>query len=150
MRRGLVFAAILGVLAAGGYLAEALRYPWGTPARPGPGFFPTMVAALLFAGALGTGLEALLREQPARVEWPRGAGRRRTILLALATVGYVVALPFLGHPIMGSLLTLAILRIMEMRQWRWMIPAAILLGVGSHVVFSALLGVPLPAGVLLE
>jgi hypothetical protein len=67
--------------------------------------------------------------------------------LLAPTAGYVVALPYLGHPVAGTLLTLAVLHTMGTRRWVVKIAGALAIGVGSHYVFAKLLGVPLPTGI---
>lgn len=64
MRRALLGTSIATAVLAVAYLGEAMRYPRGTMAQPGPGLFPLAVGALLLLASLATGLEA----------WPRHRG----------------------------------------------------------------------------
>lgn len=134
--------AVLGLL----YLAEARRYPWGTLAQPGPGVFPFLVGALLLAGAVGTALEAMLRRARSEIEWPRGPAGWRVLTLVVLTCGYILLLPYLGHPIAGSLVTFGVLQIMGLPRWWLRAGLAVAVAVASHYLFAGLLGVPLPAG----
>jgi putative tricarboxylic transport membrane protein len=147
LRRDL-FGTGVGVgLLALAYLIEAHRYSWGTTAQPGPGLYPTLVGLLLLASAGAVAREAWQRRPEPDADWPVGPARLRVIALLAPTAGYVVALPYLGHPVAGTLLTLAVLHTMGTRRWVVKIAGALAIGVGSHYVFAKLLGVPLPTGI---
>jgi putative tricarboxylic transport membrane protein len=138
----------LSVLFAGVYFAEALRYPRGTLATPGPGLYPLFVAALIVVGALGTVVEALKRTTTEELDWPRGMVARRVTIVLAAVIAYILLLLYLGHAISGTLSALVILRAMGMKSWPRSIGLALLAGLGSHLLFTLALDVPLPGGVL--
>ncbi len=150
MRRGLLVASLAGILLCIPYLAEGLRLPWGNGAQPGPGFYPFLVGVLLLVGCLGTGLEAALRPEDGEVNWPTAAAGGRVLAIALAALGYVAALRYLGHALSATLVTLVVLQVMGQRRWLSKIGLALLFGVGSYYLFGLLFGVPLPAGALFE
>ncbi len=145
-QRGLFAAGAGGMVLALAYLAGARTYSWGTPAQPGPGLYPALVGLLLLVSAAWVALEAWRRPAEVDPDWPIGSPRARVILMLAPTAGYVVLLPYLGHPLAGSLLTLAVLHTMGMRRWATKIAVALAIGLGSHYVFAKLLGVPLPTG----
>lgn len=147
MQRALFAAGAGGVVLALAYLAGARTYSWGTAAQPGPGLYPALVGLLLFVSATAVALEAW--RQPAELDpgWPIGSARMRVIAMLGPTAGYVALLPYFGHPVAGTLLTLAVLHVMGMRRWPAKIAVALAIGLGSHYVFAKLLGVPLPTGI---
>lgn len=147
VRHAIFLAAVAGVLLSALYLVEGLRYSWGTASQPGPGLFPLVVGVLLLLGSLGTGVEAVLRRDRDEFAWPRGAALTRMVAILLATLGYVVLLPYLGHPFAATLVSLVILQVMGLRRWPMKIGLAPALGLGSHFLFDAFLGVPLPMGI---
>jgi hypothetical protein len=79
---------LLGVF----FLANALRYGLGTAQRPGPGFFPTLVATL----AVLMGVIMIVQSfKGSRVEWPRADWRAFAAVLA-AVAAFAVSLSYLG------------------------------------------------------
>ena len=137
----LVFAAL--------YFVEALRYPRGSMATPGPGLYPLFVALLIALGAVGTGIETIMQKNAEPLDWPRGPAARRIGIVLAAVIGYILLLLYLGHAISGTLTALVILRAMGMKSWRRSIGLALLAGLGSHLLFTLALDVPLPTGLLL-
>lgn len=147
MRRALLLITVSGALLSLGYLAEGLRYSRGTWAQPGAGVYPLLVGAVLLIASLGMGLEAGLHQARVAVEWPRGANLTRLLVVVAASVAYVVLLPFLGHPLMGTLATLAVVHMMGLASWPGKIALSLVVGAGSYCLFAVVLGVPLPLGV---
>jgi putative tricarboxylic transport membrane protein len=146
MRRAVIAAAAVGVILALVYLLEARRYPWGVPAQPGPGLYPTLVGILMLVSSLGVVVEAASGRGTGRVGWPAGRDLWRLLAILAPTAGYAVLLPYLGHPLAAALLTLVVLHAMGLRRWWVKIGVALAVGLGSQYVFAALLGVPLPTG----
>lgn len=68
--------------------------------------------------------------------------RVAAVLAALVT--YTALAPSVGHVVMASVSGLIILRVLGGRPWWQTITLAILLGVGSGLLFANLLGLPLP------
>ena len=132
------------------YIVEALSYPRGTMAQPGPGLYPLLLGALILLSSLGTGLELLFRrfEKEEAAIWPRGASGRRLLFVLAASLAYGLLLPYLGHPFIATLVTLVVLQVMGVRSWPLKITIALLIGIGSYYLFGKLLAIPLPMGVL--
>jgi putative tricarboxylic transport membrane protein len=147
MRRALLGTSIVAMLLAVAYLAEAMRYPRGTMAQPGAGLFPLAVGALMLIAALATGLEARSRKTWEKMDWPRGSDALRVLAVLTASLGYVLLLPRLGHPVAGTLVTLAVLQVMQLRGWVVKLTLSLVIGLGSYYLFAVLLGVPLPTGI---
>lgn len=146
MRATLLVVTTVLVLGSLIYLAEARRYPWGTGDQPGPAVYPVLVGLLLLGSSFGMGVEAALRAPVGGLAWPEAAGRWRVVAIVAATLGYIFLLPYLGHPLAGTLATLVVLHVMGTRRWRAKIGLALAAGFGSHYLFAGLLGVPLPVG----
>jgi len=150
MRRTVMVVATVGFLLTLRYLIEAIRYPLGTAGQPGPGLYPLLAGGLLMLGFVGAGLEALVSESKSSVEWPVGGARWRVLAITGAIFAYAILLPYLGHAIMGTLLTLAVFETMRQRSWTVKILLSLIIGVGSYFLFVIVLGVPLPMGSLFE
>ncbi|MDR7418091.1 MAG: tripartite tricarboxylate transporter TctB family protein [Armatimonadota bacterium] len=139
----LITSAVIAVLAAGVVvLAQgiAVRH---VPGDPGPRAFPVAAAVLVAAGAVAA-LAADLRRAHAAIE-PAGDG----LVLALATVIYLLVLPLLGFTVSTAvLLAGASLRLDRDRRSRPVAHAlvAVLAAGVLWVVFTRLLDVVLPAG----
>lgn len=136
------FGLALGVL----YLVETLRYPRGTAAQPGPGLYPLLLGFALVVACAGTALEEWLGRRSGREMsiWPPGVAGLRIGAILLASSGYVVLLPYLGHVLLGTLALLVVFRVMGMRRWLIGLVVAAFMAFGSYYVFGVLLGVPLP------
>ena len=147
MRKHLQVIAVLSFLTGVLYLVEAHRYPRGTMAQPGPGLYPLLVGGLLAFSALGVGLEAAHGRLPRSVPWPEGTARWRVSAVVVATLGYILLLPYTGHPLAAALVTLVTLQVMGLPSWPLKVTISLLVASGSHYVFAVLLGVPLPMGV---
>lgn len=138
--------AAVGSLLAIGYLIAGWDYPWGKMAEPGPGVYPLAVGILMLMGAVGLGLEARLRRLRLDAPWPAGAGRWRVLAVLASGLGYALLLPYLGHLIMGTLVSLIVLRVMGLPRWPLCIGLAIAVGLASYYLFAIILDVPLPVG----
>ena len=150
MRLSLFLVAATGTVASAVYLAAAYGYSVGTMAEPGPGLYPLVVGTLMLLGFLGVGLETAWGRPSGEVEWPERGGRLRIAVVLAACALYIVFLPYLGHAVAGSLVAVAVLRVMGMTSWRASIAMALVMGLGSHLLFTVALGVPLPAGFWLD
>jgi hypothetical protein len=142
-------AAIL--VAAGFYLFQATKLPFGTVARPGAGFYPTAVAVFACLVALIATIQAfraprVVREQAVVVADAEAPAQHRRVLSTLvAVVAFCLVMPWVGYPLAACVFGVAALRGLGSR-WS----AAIVFGVASalvsHVLFAGLLDVPLPRG----
>ena len=137
------------LLAAGFYLMQALKLPLGTAARPGAGFYPTIVA--VFACVVGLVATARAFTAP-RVESAKAARdpeaaavRRRVSSTTLALGGFCVAMPWIGYPVTAAAFVIVVLRSLGSRWWTALSLGAVS-AVGSHYLFAVLLDVPLPRG----
>ena len=134
------------VVAAGGYLTQALALPYGTTARPGAGFFPTFVAIFACAVAVMMTVRAFLTTAPAGA--PREAdadtaARGRALSTVVVLVAFCLLLPWLGYPLVAfGFVTVLLLRLGSTPRTAAIIGA--LTAAASYYVFGVLLDVPLP------
>jgi putative tricarboxylic transport membrane protein len=117
----------------------------GSPNSPGAGFWPLVIAAVMF----GLGLALFWRPTLNAITVTRGESRRGKFGLSLATLAfYVVALEPLGYLLTTALLLLVQFRWVEGRSRRLSLGIAVAAALVSLVIFRVLLKVSLPAGVI--
>lgn len=101
------WAGVLFIAAGVATVVGARRYPFGTTASMGPGYFPTVLGALLAVLGVAAAARSL---RPARAQAAMSAPRVRPLVLVLASVAaFGVALPRLGM-IVASLLLVGVSR----------------------------------------
>jgi putative tricarboxylic transport membrane protein len=146
-------AAGAALLASGFYLWQALGFSVGTIAAPGPGMYPAGVGVFLVlasAGMVRHGLRSdRLRLRADTGEEPLLPGARpRVVTAVVCLLGFCVALPWLGYPLSAFALVTALLQRLGGGRWSVAAFGGVVTAAASHYVFSVLLGVPLPRGVL--
>ena len=136
------------VLAAGIYLSAAIALPYGTTARPGAGFFPTLVG--IFGGVVGITMSALAFRRPLRAT-ARGeatqdaAARSRALSTVAVLVGFCLLMPWTGYPLVAfGFVTVMLQRLGS--AWRTAALIGAVTAVVSFYVFGIILDVPLPRG----
>jgi hypothetical protein len=148
MRRSILLLTGIGLLLSISYVIATLGYPRGTPAQPGPGLYPLLVGLFLIVGCLGISVEEWKKRSEIEEKfWPQGSSRWRLLAILLTSLIYVILLPYLGHPITGTLLMLVVFRVMQMKGWLVCVALAAAMGFGSYYLFKNLLGVQLPIGI---
>jgi len=137
------FALAIGLLAIVGVVVWSV---WGMSlwngTTPGPAFLPVFVAGLLIV----CGAWIAVRRAPAarvRVAELRAAG----IFLGLLVVS-ASAFMWLGAYITVGLFVIAELKLLHRRRWRFALGAGVGIAAGVWLVFSVLLQVRLPLGIL--
>ena len=132
------------------YAIGSLLLPMGTLERPGPGFFP-LIVALVMAALSGPLLWRFLCVKKPQTEgehaFPRGSDLRRVLAIAGSLVLFAVLLQPLGYGISSALLMGAVLRLLGMVHWGHIALSAVLTTTISYWLFALLLDVPLPTGV---
>ena len=138
----LVILAVFGF-----YLAQAMRLPFGTAAKPGAGFYPVAVAVFACVVALVAGARAFLSPQPVRAAALSGAtdpARRRRVAGAVGALAvFCLTLPWIGYPIAAFGFVSVVLWGLGGR-WQAALLTGALGSAGSYYLFAVLLGVPLP------
>lgn len=142
-RVGAVALLLVGIGAA----IMALGIGFGNFTSPGPGFFPFCLAVLLVVIA-GLYLGRLRGDgNTAAAFWPAGCWRRPFLAMGLM-FGYTLLLENLGFCTATLLFFAGWLRIVERQSWRTVVWVAVGGSVSAYLVFTFLLEVPLPQGVL--
>ncbi len=136
----LVLLVVVGV-----YLTLALRLPFGTAARPGPGFYPVIIAIFAVAVALAATASAFRGGRSAAVVQLDDASRRRVVISVAALVVFCLCLPWVGYPAAAFAFVAVVLRYLGAR-WTTALLTGVLSSAGSYGIFAALLDVPLPRG----
>ena len=150
MRRTVLIVSCIGLGLAIIYLIKDLTYPLGNAKQPGPGLYPLVIVALLALGFVGSGIEALVSKSQKAISWPKGAAGRRVMSIIGAVFAYAALLPYLGHAVMGTLLTFIVLQTMKQKSWAVKILLSLGIGLGSYLLFAVVLDIPLPKGSWLE
>ncbi len=127
---------VVGVLAA---VETWRRIPVGTPANPGPGMFPLVLAVALAVLAAAAGLA---RQWPALPAPAVG----RTVAVATLLVGYPLALPRLGFGLTTALVLFLLSRGLAPARPLRLALFAIVASAAAVLLFRKLLAVPLPQG----
>lgn len=139
-------AAALALLVAG--LAGAVgaeRLAIGSPARPGPGFFPFWLALALAVVAVALLVRATSVTSSAEVAGPR-LQHGKVVMTLLATIGYAAALEPLGFVLTTFLFLAFLLIVVEPRSLVSVLVIAAATSMACHVVFKVWLNVQLPTG----
>lgn len=141
-------AGVLALVAVVG-LVQAARLDVGTPTRPGPGFFPLVLAAALLLAS--TVLAARARRAPADAT-PAPPGRPARPGALLAAVGGFAAYVALFEPLGFLLATTGFLAFLfgAVARYRWPLALGLAVGlaVAAHLLFDTWLQVRLPPGPL--
>ncbi len=140
-----VFDAVF-ILVGLGYLGAALNLGTGTLKQPGAGAFPVFAGALLVLTLAADLLKLLVTGAL------RNAGSGRVPLKIMLVIGslaiYLIGVELLGHAITGTVVFAFLLFVLGSRSWWKIAIIAIVAGFGSDAVFTALLGLDLPTGVI--
>ena len=137
------------LVAAGFYLVQAAKLPFGTAARPGAGFYPTAVAVFACLLALIATIQAWRAPRVVReavvADADAPAQRRRVLATIAALAGFCLVMPWVGYPLAACAFGIGVLRGLGSR-WSSAIVFGVASALGSHLLFAGLLDVPLPRG----
>lgn len=124
---------------------ESRVLPLGSLHRPGPGFMPVWLAALLIAFGVAVFAMGARSRALADVGWPEwrhAAG----IFAACAFAAW--GLDRLGYRLTIAAVVLFLLLVLERKGWALTLAVTVAMAWGSFYVFDTLLRVPLPRGPL--
>lgn len=142
------------LLVALGYVWQASLIPalFLSPGVPGPAAFPRVLGLVLGLA----GLWRLLRGDP-RSEVGRSdeaaapsppAGSGRFYLLWAVLLGFLALMPELGFPVAACAGLAAMFRLLGEERWRVILPLSLGVTVVLYALFTFVLGVRLPLGLL--
>jgi Tripartite tricarboxylate transporter TctB family len=143
--RVLALATLLG---GGLFLSQALAVPYGSAARPGAGFFPTLVAVFACAVGLVATVRAFVlvpRAAAARAIPLQPEPRARVLVAVVLLLAFCAFLPWIGYPLAAAGFVALLLRRLG-ASWQTASLTAVLSAAGSYYLFAFLLDVPLPRG----
>lgn len=136
---GLCFAAV-GIA----FIVGAFKLTVGVPTEPKPGFFPFIDGVILVT------LAVLFLVQI----WRGRAGESGTFgsirgpaIIVVTLILYVATLERVGYVLTTTILCAVVLYVLDTRP-RMLVPVSIALALASYLLFSRLLGVTLPPGLL--
>lgn len=140
-------AVAMALFAAGAFFAwQSLAISFGTVGVPGPGFFPFVLGLGLCGFALAIGVKAGRDSEPAdAVE----IGHRDVLVVFAALLGVCIAFEFLGALAALGLFTALLLTVLARVPVPLALASAALGMAGVWGFFKVLLGLQLPAGLLL-
>ncbi len=145
--------ALAFLAGSGFYLALSFAFPFGSAARPGPGYFPVAVGVFLCLVAAVFTLVAFRRDAGAggvTMAPTRRSARARAGATAVGLVGFVLLLPWTGYSLAAFGFVALLLRRLGGAGWPAALGIAVASAALSYWVFATLLSVPLPRGVLLD
>ena len=147
--RGDIIGSVLLILTGTAVVIESIRLKVGTFLLPEPGFYPFFVGLLLVGlacvllvqGCLGHGDTS---QQPHETI---GDFHRPAILVAGMGI-YTALMDPVGYVLPTVLIGAVVLRVSGVTSWKVVGLISVGLSVGTYVLFSRILGIDLPAGVL--
>ncbi len=143
--RGDIIGSVLLILIGIGVVVGSIRLHVGTPLMPQPGFFPFLGGFLL----IGLSLILLVQGWLGRGTAPKAYGRwQRPLIMVVGLAVYSVILDPLGYILSTFFIAAVTLRILGVISWKVIGASSLVLSVSVYFLFTRLLGVELPAGVL--
>ena len=136
---GLCFA-VIGIV----FVIGAVKLTVGVPTEPKPGFFPFIDGVILIT----LSVLFLFRTWSERVSEGAAFGNVRGLaIVVVALVLYVATLESLGYVITTAVLSAVVLKVLDTKP-QALILVSVGLAVVSYLLFTRLLGVVLPSGLL--
>lgn len=142
-RLGFNFAGVaLGVV----FAWQSALLGLGDPERPGSGLFPLIAGVVLVVFLLIDALRLFVR----RRTWTPGTLHlsREAMVVLVAIALYLATVGVLGHALTASAIAVLLLTSLGSRPLFPSVMISLGIGFGSEVLFSALLGLGLPSGLL--
>lgn len=137
------WSGLMFIVVGGGFAIGALNYSFGTSARPGPGYFPVGLGALLVVLGGLTLFEALTIETEDGEPIGAFAWKPLTVILgAVAAFGFL--LPLAGLVVSLPLLVLVSAYASDEHTWLGSIGNAVVITLMSWLIFVKGLGLTIP------
>ncbi|MGD9920170.1 MAG: tripartite tricarboxylate transporter TctB family protein [Pseudorhodoplanes sp.] len=130
--------SLIGIVSIG----LSLQYPLGDATEPGPAYYPLILSVLLTA----FGAVVAWRADESRLDisswWENGRPLAILVVLAAATL----ALEHLGFRLTVAAVLVVLLGALERRDWRVVLPIAVLFPVATYALLHNALKINLPLG----
>ncbi len=129
--------------------AKSLRL--GSFRNPGSGMFPFLIGCAI---ALLSSLELITQLFSAKDQsgtfdlWPDSGGLKRAVGVIVLLIFYMMALKYLGFFLCTFVFFMALLKIVERKNWGYAILSSLIVSVSSYLLFKVLLYIKLPKGPL--
>ena len=144
-----IIASILLILFGMAVSIESIRLKVGTFLLPEPGFYPFFVGLLLMGIAFVLLVQSCLGRGDASQQPHDAIGDLRRPMILLSSMGvYTALMNPIGYVLPTVLVAAVVLRIAGVTSWKVVGLISVGLSVGTYVLFSRILGIDLPAGVL--
>lgn len=150
LRRGWQVATAVMLLISLLWAWQSLELSLFDRLGPGPGFFAfwlSLMGVVLSAVAFA-GVTRQPREEGGEPLFPRGEGARRAAAIFVAIALAAAAIGTLGFEITVLLFAIALPVALGERRWWIVVPFALAGSFGVHYVFTTMLDVALPSGLL--
>ncbi|MGB9698677.1 MAG: tripartite tricarboxylate transporter TctB family protein [Thermodesulfobacteriota bacterium] len=125
----------------------SINLSMGTLHRPGPGFFPFLLAIVLAFFSLALIFQNWARDKASLPFWERQNWLRPLLGLIILT-GYAILLNSLGFLISTFLFLIIWMVVIERLSWKTIFGVSIATTIVLFLIFGLLLEVPLPKGLL--
>lgn len=142
-----IFNGVL-ILIGVGYLSLISQLTVIKDDAPGPGFFP-LVAVLVFLGCMVLDSVRLVRLKVTD-GWSPSTGKPsfRAVALLASIAAYIGLVWVLGHAVTAAIVTFALVWVLGKRRIWQLLLIAVIAGAGTDYLFSAVLGLRLPDGLI--
>lgn len=146
-----ILTGLICALVCAYYLHLSFGLPWGRMSAPRSGVFPVFVGFILMIACIIVIVDGFLMLRRDRYfDIPTDHHLTQMSLIFGALVFYAAALPWLGHLLASFVMSAVALRMLSTMHWvKVILSAAVLAGV-VYLLFTHLLFVPLPRGVVLR
>lgn len=146
-KHGTLAAAILGFATGFAFLLGSAGLEAGTAALPGPAVFPGLAAAGLMVSSVVLGWRSI--RAPADAGGDRlGFGHRNSLAALVALLALAAVFEAAGFVLTGIALVAVLTRLLSKTAWWRALLFAVLANLLFYALFTRLLGVALPAGLL--
>lgn len=149
MEMRIIFSVFLFLISSS-YFFYGFNYDFGNGGRPGAGFFPLILGAIL---TILCAINILLEVRQSKLE-DKSTGKDRKfalkdmLIVAAMILIYMIIFPFLGYLISTALFILSVLGFLNSKRWGQNILIAVVLLLVIYFVFDYFLNTGLPKGIL--
>ena len=135
-----------------GFVLGGFKYGFGTWRSPGPGFLPLVFGFLLMVLSIILGVTCYRTRQEVehRSFWRIKGSWKSVSFTVLSLVVFTLFLETIGFILATFFFIFFMLKFICTKGWRISLGMAFVLSISSFVLFSTILGTPLPRGPIYE